>query len=473
MNNKRQTGLVGLTFLYINLPVVLFYAYWLQWYWIFPTVVLFSAYSVYQCYKLGTETLQFTWKELLQLLILSIVLVLVSGISGVGGKSTLDVIHHLQKVYDFSQSSLPIYYDRPAAYASYYFGFYIVPGLVLGFAENINLVMGVWEWLGMFLGLSWMYLLLRRNFFLVGLLFLMSGLLSLFIPLLNGDNILTSPFFYFKDTRWNLLPMYLSLRWVPNQFIYTLIVTGMLLYLPQKKLLYMSTLLLSGLFWTPFPTLVLGCIYLIRVFPSLVSKNKKFLFQFFTVNSFLAAFLVLFLVANQTSTGIEFTLTTTDRWINYLWLIVGEILIFYLLLEPEHRKKKVVRAVMILLLILPLWKLGMGNDLYSRASLPLLMILYIYFLKSLKVASSLQTARWVVLLLVALLPLKYLGDNLRHFSLKPHYTPNTKYDTYDLIERDYQSIEVANQYLMDQHSVFYRYLLDKKIVPQNSPGDQH
>jgi hypothetical protein len=247
----------------------------------------------------------------------------------------------------------------------------------------------------------------------------------------------------------------------------------MLLYLPQKKLLYMSTLLLSGLFWTPFPTLVLGCIYLIRVLPSLVSKNKKFLFQFFTVNSFLAAFLVLFLVANQTSTGIEFTLTTTDRWINYLWLIVGEILIFYLLLEPEHRKKKVVRAVMILLLILPLWKLGMGNDLYSRASLPLLMILYIYFLKSLKVASSLQTARWVVLLLVALLPLKYLGDNLRHFSLKPHYTPNTKYDTYDLIERDYQSIEVANQYLMDQHSVFYRYLLDKKIVPQNSPGDQH
>ncbi len=467
----HRTGLIGLSFLYINVPLVLFYVYWLKWYWILPTVGLFSAYSLYQVYQLKSPS--FTVGEVLKLLGISLALVLVSGISGVGGKSTFDVIHHLQKVYDFSQSSLPIYYDRPSAYASYYFGFYIVPGLILGFMNNITLVMGMWEWLGMFLGLSWIYLVLKRNFLLLLLLFFMSGLLSLLFPLLQGDNLLTSPYFYFKDTRWNLLPMYLSLRWVPNQFIYTLIVTGMILYLPAKKLVHLSTLFLAGLFWTPFPTVALGCVYLLRIFPVLRASTWRFLVQFFSVNLFLAAFLILFLLANQTSTGMEFTLISADRWKNYFLLIGAEILVFYALLEARYRKRKITTLVLLLLLFLPLLKLGVGNDLYSRASLPVLMILYLYFLKSLTATSVLQGVRILVLLCGALLPLKYVGDNLLQFSMKPHYTPDKMYDTYDLIRRDYKSKTTADQYLMDQKSVFYKYLLDKKKVPQNSPGDLH
>lgn len=473
INRAHRAGLVWLTFLYINIPLVLFYLYWLKWYWVLPTVLLFFAYTVFQANRLRTEPLEFTWGEIAKLLGLSGVLVLVSGISGVGGKSTFDIIHHLQKVYDFTQSSLPIYYEEPAAYASYYFGFYIVPGLLLGIVENISLVMGLWEWIGIYLGLTWMYLLLKRNFLHLLLLFFVSGFLSIMIPLIQGENLLTSPYFYFKDTRWNLLPMYLSLRWVPNQFIYTLILTGMLLYLQPKKLIHVSTLLLSGLFWTPFPTLVLGCIYLLRLYPVLLESSKRFLLSFFGINLFLASFLVFFLTANQTSTGIEFTLNSSDRWINYLGLIGGEILIFYLLLEPKYRKQNVLTLVMVLLLFLPLFKLGMGNDLYSRASLPLLMVLYLYFVKSLGTPSPRQVLRLVVLLFVAFLPLKYIGDNLRHFSLKPHYVPQEQYDTYDLIQRDYQSSAVADQYLMDTNSVFYKYLLDKKKAPQNSPGDLH
>lgn len=462
----RQAIPVAMTYLYINLPIALFYLFWLKNPWAITAFLLFAGYSVYQVRTIRSEeyNFHFKWSEILKILGLCIVLIVVSGVSGVGGASTFDTAHHLQKVYDLSHTELPVYYQNASAYASYYYGFYIVPGLLVNFVGNITPVLFLWELCGMFIGLSWLYMLLKRNFLHLILLFLVSGLLSFLVPLFNLENILLSPYFYFFDTRWNLLPMYLSLRWVPNQFIYTIILTGVVMYLKPGDLLKASTLLISGLFWAPFSALAIGIIFLIRVWPVLIKEKLPSLSVFLLVNAFFVAFIFLYLLANQTSNALEFTLTDPSRILNYLSLICFEILIFYSLTEPRYRQKTELKVTLAILVLLPLIKLGEGNDLFSRASLPLLLILYIYFIKSFSYKTRKRPYRIAVMLLVSLLPLKYIGDNVRKFSTEPFYVPSPSIDTYNLIKKDYQSQKIADQYLMNPNSIFYRCLLDKTAV---------
>lgn len=406
--------------------------------------------------------LHFTWSEILKISGLCVALVVVSGVSGVGGASTFDTSHHIQKVFDFSHIPLPVYYKDASAYASYYYGFYIVPGLLLHYLSNLTTLLFLWEWGGMFIGLSWLYLILKRNYFYLILLFLVSGLLSFLAPFFRLENFFFSPYFYFEDTRWNLLPMYLSLRWVPNQFIYTIILTGVVMYLRPRDLLNISTLLISGLFWAPFPAFIIGIIYFVRLLPALVKEKFPALLVFVIINVFLVAFIFSYLMANQSSHSFEFTLTDLPRVLNYLSLIGFEVLIFYWLTEPRYRQKVEMKIVLIFLILLPLIKLGVGNDLFSRASLPLLLILYIYFIKSLSYKNGKWKYRVAVMVLVSLLPLKYMGDNVRNFSLEPFYTPSARIDTYHLIKKDYQSQNVAGQYLMSRNSFFYKFLLKRK-----------
>jgi hypothetical protein len=461
---------VALAVLYINIPLVLFYYYWLINPWKILAATLFAGLTFYQIYTSGNIQIKLSVLEKTRILLFTVALILISGITGIGGSSTLDLIHHLQKTYDFSAHSLPIYYDNASSYASYYFGFYIVPGLLLKYVTNIHLLLAIWELLGLYFGLTWLYLICKRNFYHVLLLFFISGVLSFIMPLLEGKDLLSSSYFYFYDTRWNLLPMYLSLRWVPNQFIYTLIVTGMVLYLRPKELVHLSSLFIAGLFWAPFVAIVLGIIYLIKVWPEFAKTRVKNLSLYLGLNVLATLGIALFLLSNQTSGELEFTLTSSESIINYLLLILGEIIIFYILTEKRYKLLMEMKITIVLLIFLPMVKLGAGNDLYSRATMPLLLILYLYFIKSLSYPSQWKWAKILLISIVSFLPLKYIASNLKNFSWEPHYVPSEIEDTYDLILRDYQSKTVANQYLMEENSIFYKYLLDKKIPPKTSGG---
>ncbi len=464
LNPFCRTVPLAITYLYVNLPVALFYVFWLRSPWAVAAFLIFSGYSIYQIVSIRSDKYNFrlTWSELLKISGLCVILIIVSGISGVGGASSFDTSHHIQKVFDFSHSDLPVYYKNASAYASYYYGFYIVPGLLLNSIDHITAVFFLWEFCGMFIGLSWLYLVLNRNYLYLILLFLVSGLLSFLAPLFRLDNFLFSPYFYFQDTRWNLLPMYLSLRWVPNQFIYTAILTGVVMYLKPRDLIKGSTLLISGLFWAPFPALMIGIIYLVRVIPALLKEKASSLSTFLLINAFMISFVFLYLTANQTSSSWEFTLTDSARVLNYILLICFEILVFYALTEPRYRQKTEMKVALGILILLPLIKLGVGNDLFARASLPLLLILYIYFVKSFSYKTGKWAYRIAVMILVSLLPLKYIGDNIRKFSMEPSYVPSARIDTYHLIRKDYQSQKVADQYLMNSNSFFYNFLLDKQ-----------
>lgn len=471
---NKHKFLLLLTFFYVNFSALMFFIAWLKAPWNYITSVLFIALSVFQYYKLSKYIISednTSSKNLLLLAFMAAAVTLLAGVSGIGGTSTFDIRHHLQKVFDISTKSLPIFYSTPESYASYYFGFYIIPGWMLPLVKSLNLLLLFYEVVGLFIGFYWLTLFTKKKALVLILLFLMSGLLSILVPLFQHQNLLKSEFFYFFDTRWNLLPMYLAYRWVPNQFIYAVILSGLVVSVPSKQLPNISTLLISGLFWAPFVAISVGLIFCCRIMASMEFKKEKNrdILLYLAFQAFLAGFMLLFLAGNLSSTSFEFTLINGTRLANYFALICAEILVFYLLIKPEYCKKPELKAALVLLLTLPLLKLGIGNDLYSRASLPALLILYFYFANSLLTKSRYHWFKIALTVLVALLPLKYMGFGALNFSLTPTYTPSSKEDTFTLIEKDYNSRMVAEQYLLSKESFFYKHLLNKNEETDQPP----
>lgn len=456
-------NLKTITYLYINSASLFFSWCWLASPWKYLCSLAVIVLSVVQLSRISMVQVKLGSVDLLKIAFWACIFTLLAGVSGIGGASTFDIRHQLQKVFDIQSLGMPIYYPGEG-YASYYFGFYIVPGILLYWIKNVSLVVLFWEILGLSIGLSWLYLAFNKRVLGLVLLFLVSGLLSFLVPLWNGESILSSSFFYFTETQWHILPMFQSYKWVPNQFIYVLILVGLVLNLRQGKLIHISSLVVSGLFWAPFSTLIIGLIYLAVIFKqrSEISFEKKDLIIFLGCNSIVAFFLLLYLAGNNTSGSVEFLLSDFGRLRMYVLLVFFEVIVFYLLIGQQYKYRVELMVSLGILLVLPLIKMGVGNDLFSRSTLPVLMIVYIYFIKSLLDRGKHFYVRLCLLGLVSILPLKYLSYGVINFSTKPYYSPTNEKNTYTLIEEDYQSKKVAGQYLLREDSFFYKHLLSKE-----------
>lgn len=469
--NTKKLILIS-TFIYVNISLFLFYQTWVSSPYSFFTSMIFVGFTIFQIKKINIEHIAVVGKrDLILLSVLSLVLILASGVSGLGGIPAFDINHQLQKVVDAGHLKWPIYYREPASYASYYYGFYLIPGLIYSIIGNVKLVMLVWETLGTFLGLYWIFLFLNSNILKTVLVFSHSGLLSILAPLVKQESLIFSRYFYFSDVPWSLLPNYLSLRWVPNQFAFCLIIVGMFLYFRNtKNILYLSTLFISGFFLAPFVSFFVGIIYLSKlaiIFREKLSNQKKEVLSFLIVNGFLVIFLLFYLISNKTSQSFEFQLNTTERIRNYLLLILIEVLILYSFIYKKYRKLMEVRIALVILFLIPLYKLGHYNDFYARGNLPMILILFLFFLKSLKFDISYKNlCRLTFIVLMSITPVKYFFYAMSGFSLNTTFKESENVHT--LLMKDFQSKDIADQYLMNSNSIFYKYLLNKPTIESNS-----
>lgn len=469
-SKKIIISVLGLTFIYINTSLFLFYQNWILSPLSYIVSSIFLLYSVFQFRKIEVEKDDKIRKvNLMSILLISIVLTLISGISGFGGISTFDINHHLQKVVDISQLDWPIYYSEPNTFASYYFGFYLLPGLLNSFLGNVKIITFFWDSLGLFIGIFWILIFFNSSLLRAVFVFCHSGLLSIIFPILNQEILFYSKYFYFSDVPWFLLPNYLSLRWVPNQFIYSLILVGVLLnFVNTKNIYYLTTLIISGLFWAPFPTLFIGIFYVVKLSNNFREKSQMFgydSFCYIVINLFLLSFVFLLLVSNETSQSFTFSITSTERFVEYLYLTIFEVLVFYLLIKKEYRKRADVVIAFVILIFLPLFKLGNANDLYARGSVPMILILFLYFIKSIDFTYLLHfrnVTRIILIVSLSFLPAKYFVYGLVNFKIDLEYKKSR--DVYTLIKKDYQSKKIADQYLINSNSIFYRYLLNKSNV---------
>ena len=455
-------------FLYINSSLFLFFLNWISTPYSFLISFVFLGYSVSQFLSINLVHYPvFNRNHLYWIGFISLVLTVVSGISGLGGLPQFDINHHLHKIVDIGKLTWPIYYFDPRSFASYYFGFYTVPGLVYTFFGNVKLVAFCWELLGVYIGLFWIYLFFNKSILKTALVFGHSGLLSIIMPLFKNESLFTSKYFSFSDIPWFLLPNYFTLRWVPNQFIYGVIAIGLFLYFRKtKNLIYISTIVIAGFFWAPFVSLFFGLIYFVSLIHCLyrgyIAWDKNLVYHL-VINSFLLSIIFLYLISNQTSQSIIFLIDSKQRIINYCLVLFLEVLVFYSLIQKKYKLRIELLVALVSLITLPLFKLGNGNDLFARGSFPMIFIVFLYFIKSIKFNTTLvNIKRIVLLLLISILPAKYLIHSVLNFSFKLDFKESR--DVYIAIKRDYQSKKVADQYLMNSNSFFYKYLLKKDSI---------
>ncbi len=204
------------------------------------------------------------------------------------------------------------------------------------------------------------------------------------------------------------------LFWVPQHVIAPWLIASYILFLLNKNQTRHSLLLFSSFSFLWSPIASIGLLPFIAIVMTIQYRESRLnTFEFtnnFLIGPVFATLGVLFYSSNSIQFPSHWQLTEHGFIPNYLLLILLEVLplsIPFLLLHLKQRfsfnqialppsfklsgsEKALGWTALIVLTALPLYKLGIMNDLAMRASIPALLVLCSFYLKFLKPDSSFQ-----------------------------------------------------------------------------------
>ena len=391
-----------LVIVYLMLPVVIWLLGYFHWWFGVPTAALLIA-GLWSA--LGGSWRAAPTLATFLLLLTALGWVMMTAAGGFLDVNVGDWAKHRMVLTDLAHRSWPVHLSdplvtfmvpeahNPDALLRYYFGYYMVPGL-LGrwFGPGaLNWAVPLWTWGGVALFL----LLFTRSFariragIAVVVLLGFSGMDFLRIlvlsgevtPLFSSSHIETDDFLLERIQYSSLTSV---LMWAPQHFITSGLYTMLLLQLrSQPRFLACSGILLAAcLFWSPFVA-----VGLLPFLALLVLNNgvRPFLsWQNFLLAGPLAGLLVVFLTSGTSEIVRGWLWQKSDwgelaQWLPVFYLT--EFVVLSLLLwrcRPQLRQERFFVASILTLLILPVYTYGYFNDLGMRGSLPALIILCWY-----------------------------------------------------------------------------------------------
>jgi len=327
-------------------------------------------------------------KSLVSLAVLAFVWTLLMGVGGVFLQTT-DFIAHNTKFYELYLYKWPILIKERQSFSCYYYGYYLVPALLSKIFGDLSVVtIIIYTWLGIWLGLLWIYLLLFRKLWLVALLIMSGGIIFSF-------EIASLALFHESISYNPLLSLFIQSLYVPNQLIAALITTGLFLYYSKDYRISFYAITLS-FFWGVFTAFLLLLLFgIVFAIDFLRGSNK------ISINSFIISYVLpsilflptfLFLTSSNALPVNEFyDFNSFTKLIPFLDMLVLAVVTVWLmpvksvgpwqfLLSPIP-----VFTAHLLLCILLTYKIGIYNDLYFRGSIPLYLILMINILQRLSI----------------------------------------------------------------------------------------
>jgi hypothetical protein len=180
-----------------------------------------------------------------------------------------------------------------------------------------------------------------------------------------------------------------SLFWVFNQFI----PVGLLILLVynERNIKTFGFLIALSLFFAPYPTASIGLFMIVYAVSKIIEcKNKKdFVFEnIFSISNIIGAFwllplIILYFITN--SEGIYgyyyiFSFTTPFRLILFYIL---EFLLYILVMYSRFKKDLFFNLSIVLLFLIPFLRVDQQNNFCMRASIPVMIIITVYALKTL------------------------------------------------------------------------------------------
>ncbi len=481
------------TLFYLLLPNLLFYLFWTNT-WISSAAAVFLARILYAEIRdarfSGRGSL--TRKDLIKIILSASVLCALSGVSGFAYQ-TNDYWAHNTKFFELFEHNWPIRIPSDGPAVGYYYGYYVVPALFSKLVGHLcEAAIFVWTVLGISLGLGWLYVALKGKLRYALLVLTFGDLAHVCVSLLT--KIAGVPY-AFGDFGIEVWSNFENLFWVPNQLIASLIMGGMLVYCLAERI-DIETMVLPivlSYWWAIFPAFTSSILVGIILFSKWARYGlpTRGLIHTILLPGLLTIPVLLLFISHQKPavTGFiwNFPGEIKTRIIEYS-LNIGVTAAFSILIFGFLSQKIKTRtptfpfyAVIGLIVILPLFRIGKVNDFLFRGLMPLLIVagFYLYqFGPGLRAGSNpprikrqARIALFCMLILSTSLAatrviraLRYNRVSARFFPNQVHFRP-VPYDTYSNV---YEALRArwsqaeADQYLGKSGSFYETFIAPRQ-----------
>lgn len=473
---------------YLLLPNLLFSLGWFRQ----PFSLFMVLGYVFLFYRELTKrdfSYQLSLRNILFLAIYAVAWTFFCGINGYTSQSH-DWLAHNVKFYDLFKNEWPIYFSEVGRYARYYFGYYLVPAFCSKFyGRLLTELLVLWTFLGFFLGLTWVFVLINKSKLLLLLFICLRGFGQIVFFLLNFLGVAHLQAVIFNPS---IRSIFEQSTYAPNQVIPALIACGILVHdFVNRRHIDQTFFVITLVFvWAVFPALTLMLVFAVLfIHRYLINGQWRLLTWSVVLKSYLipGVILVPIFIYFGSSEPIS---TQGFLWdfnpknvifMGYISGIIVDFLIFYSVVAMLVNKNAIVpfwivNVLFAVLAILSIYRIWIYNDLFFRGILPVCMILYIIILRG--VQTSYHEKKWpvtklfypiaglIVLLALGLLIVKapLLRDNVianYFFATRDSYK-NSAYDgfknTYQMLSVGYQDSLGAEQYLSSSNSLYGQFL---------------
>ncbi len=404
MFNFNLQTLFKISYAYLALPLFIFICSWLNYFCAIPLAILFSV-ALYKIYR-GNSIASLEWKLDGKTITAFIVLASIwCFFAGIGYFYYQSFDYHFRNAVfrDLLTYDWPVFYDKANTPMVYYMGFWLVPAL-LGKLSALFVHSAYWNFYiaNIFLivyAISGTILIFAHlSLALKSVSFKKSIAIALLFILFSGLDIIgilffrtqAQPFVFHLDW-WATFMQYSSFStamfWVFNQFIPIALIT--LLVFNERNIQNFGFLIVFALFFSPYPTASLGIFMLAYTFLQFITSQQKKAFiltQIFSIPNIIGVFWLLpvcslYFITN--SEGIDrlwYIFDQTSPWRLLIFLLL-EFLLYALIITPSYKKHLFFVTSVVLLCLIPFFRLDQQNNFCMRASLPPLIILSVYIFR--------------------------------------------------------------------------------------------
>lgn len=390
---------------YLYLPVCIFFISWTKWY----IAAAVAAASVYGCLGIlrSPATASVSRRDtveigLLPFFVVAALLLFIGLVAGWGAfmPQAGDWSKHNVVLSDLVLRSWPVYY-RDAAEPSmltYYIGHYLVPALfgkLFGSFRAAELMFYCWSELGVFLIVFQLFRVCRasrawQQLALTVVFLLFSGCLVLSQSLmrrLTGNSLGNSHWMVFQnDLLLQYRSNYVCLRWVAPQCVAVWLIVTMW-WSRRQDVRFDIPLMLPALLNGALSFLGLAIMAMLCALSETLLEQRSFTallrdaFSLPNLSSLLTfgAALLLYYSGNVFSEKPDSLglFVQHPGFLLYFIFCMGEFGLYSLLCLRRQRKNGIFLSAVLLLLVLPFFRLGWYNDLVMCASIPAMFAIMI------------------------------------------------------------------------------------------------
>ena len=463
MISVKYSDLKKIAFIIIALPFIVFSIGWLKWYWAVLSIsamaiVLFFGIFQKKDISESEKEINISYRVIIATMVLSLIWVWLSGIGGFWGQSK-DFAYRNAIYRDIVLRDWPVKYPVTGHALVYYIGFWLFPSLFgkaalfLGVSDSVafdiaNAALFVWTALIIFIVLLLAIYTIgamtpKKQLFIAVLFIIFSGMD------IWGNVGYDPKYIKYHYEWWAMEYQYSSfttcLFWVFNQAVPAWLC--FLCLVNEKSIKNYVFIGMMCLFCSPLPFvgwLLYAVLFAIeKAIEKIRQKNvKEYLVNMFSLSNICSAFFFFpfigtYLLSNaaihgsgafQTSNVLENDVlqTVTDSAegvvqisnthfanapiLRYFSFICIEFAIYMILVAWKYKIKPVYYVTFISLCLIPLFRIGSAPDFSMRASIPGLVMVFLFvgkFLveekKVLKLKGSLQRMTYILLIVFVLL----------------------------------------------------------------------